>query len=292
MEELIRANKRRSLLLVVAVVALLALMGAAWGAFGGTPLGGLVAGMLLGGVAGIWAFQQSDQSVLRAAGARPVTRTEDAFLFHTAGGLALAAGIPAPKMYIVEDSAPNAFATGRDPEHATICVTRGLVDKLERLELEGVVAHEMAHIRNYDIRYLSMVAVLVGTVVFAADLLRHRVFWRPARGRRGGGQGALMILVVVAAVAAPLLAVLLRAAVSRQREYLADASGAELTRYPEGLAAALEKITADTEPLEVANRGTAHLYVVNPLLEYRGRATDWFSTHPPTDERIRRLRSM
>lgn len=292
MEEIIRANKRRSLLLVAAVIGLLALMGAAWGAFGGTLLGGLAAGTLLGGIVGIWAYQQSDQSVLRAAGARPVTRKEDAFLFHTAEGLALAAGIPAPKMYIVEDSAPNAFATGRDPEHATICVTRGLVDKLDRLELEGVVAHEMAHIRNYDIRYLSMVAVLVGTVVFAADLLRHRVFWRPARGRRSGGQGALVLLVVVAAVAAPFLAMLLRAAVSRQREYLADASGAQITRYPEGLAGALEKIAADTEPLEVANRGTAHLYVVNPLLEYRGRATDWFSTHPPTDERIRRLRSM
>jgi len=292
MEELIRANKRRSLFLVLGVIMLLALLGAAWGAFGGTPLGGLAAGTLLGGVLSLWAYHQSDQSVLRAAGARPVTRQEDAFLFHTAEALALGAGIPAPRMYVLEDSAPNAFATGRAPEEASICVTRGLIDKLDRLELEGVVAHEMAHIRNYDTRYMSMVAVLVGTVVFLADMARYRLSWRPSRSRRGGRQGVVLFLVLLAALLAPLVALLLRAAVSRQREYLADASGAQITRYPEGLASALGKIAADAEPLEVANRGTAHLYIVNPLLEYRGRANDWFSTHPPTDERIRRLRSM
>jgi heat shock protein HtpX len=292
MEEIIRANKRRSLLLVAGVVALLALVGAGWGSFGGTVVGGMLAGTLLGGGACLWAWHQSDQSILRSAGARPVTRKEDAFLFHTAEGLALAAGIPAPRMYLIEDSAPNAFATGRDPGHASICLTRGLLSKLDRLELEGVMAHEMAHVRNYDIRYMSMVAVLVGSIVFAADLLRRRLFWGTGRARRGRSQGALVLVAVAAAFLAPVVAMLLRAAVSRQREFLADASGAQLTRYPEGLARALEKIAADTEPLEVANRGSAHLYFVNPLLEYRGRVTDWFDTHPPTDERIRRLRSM
>lgn len=293
MDEYIRANKRRSLILVLAFIAILAGFGALWGYAGGSVYGGLGAGILLGGMMTFWAYNQGDQSILRSAGARPVTRQEDAFLFHTSEGLAIAAGLPPPRMYILEDSAPNAFATGRDPQHATICVTRGLIDKLERIELEGVFAHEMAHIKNYDIRYLSMVAVLVGTVIFLADLSRYRLMWGGRRhGRGGAGGGVAVLLLIVAAIVAPLVAYALRAAVSRQREYLADATGAELTRYPEGLAKALEKISADTEPLETANRGTAHMYFVNPLLEYRSRSNDWFDTHPPTVERIKRLRSM
>jgi len=292
MEEIIRANKRRSNLLMAAFIAVIGLLGALWGLFGGSAWGGLGAGLILGGIIAFWAFEQGGSSILRSAGARPVTRKEDAFLFHTSEGLAIAAGIPAPQVYIIEDSAPNAFATGRDPDHAVICVTRGLIDKLDRLELEGVIAHEMAHIKNYDIRYLSVVAVLVGTIVFIADLTRIQLRWGGRRRGRGGGQNLALILLLLAAVLAPLVAYLLRAAVSRQREFLADASGAQLTRYPEGLAGALEKISADTEPLEAANRGTAHLYVVNPLLEYRSRRNDWFDTHPPTDERIQRLRAM
>lgn len=292
MEELIRANKRRSNLLLAGFILLIGIFGAAWGAAGGTVWGGLGAGLLLGGLVSIWAFQQGDQSILRSAGARPVTREEDAFLFHTSEGLAIAAGVPPPRMYIIEDSAPNAFATGRDPDHAVICVTRGLIDKLDRLELEGVVAHEMAHIRNYDIRYLSIVAVLVGTIVFLADLTRHRLRWGGRSRSRNSAQGIAMLILLLAAILGPLVAYLLRAAVSRQREFLADTTGAQLTRYPEGLASALEKISADNEPLEAANRGTAHLYFVNPLLEFRNRQNDWFDTHPPTAERIQRLRAI
>jgi len=195
-------------------------------------------------------------------------------------------------LYLIGDSAPNAFATGRDPQHAAIVVTTGLLDKLDRLELEGVIAHEMAHIQNYDIRLSTIAAVLVGTVVLLSDVFLRSMRWGRRRGSRKSGSGLLVLVGLVLAILAPLAAQLLRMAVSRNREYLADASGAMLTRFPDGLAGALEKISADPEPLEAANKATAHLYIINPLREWGGWANSLFSTHPPVEERVRRLRAM
>src|SRR3990170_2114131 len=216
---------------------------------------GLVAAAVIA-TAGAWAsYYYSDRIVLAISQAREVTPEEHPFLHNTGEGLAIAAGLPKPRLYLIQDSAPNAFATGRDPEHAVIVVTSGLLEKLSRLELEGVIAHEMAHIQHFDIRLSTLVVVLVGIV-------------------------------------APIAAQLIRFAISRQREYLADAGGAMLTRYPEGLATALEKLDADREPLEVANKATAHLYIVNPLKEWGGTLNGLFNTHPPIEERVRRLRGL
>jgi heat shock protein HtpX len=222
-----------------------------------------------------------------------VDRKQNPYLANVVEGLAIAAGVPPPKTYIIEDSAPNAFATGRNPESSAVAVTTGLLDKLNRLELEGVIAHEMSHVRNYDIRYATFVVILVGTVALLSDWMRRSFFFRGRRGRKSGAGGGIIVLIaLLLAILAPIVAQLIRLAISRQREYLADANGALLTRYPEGLASALEKISKDKEPLEVANKATANLYIVNPLLEHRGKLNDLFSTHPPVEDRIKRLRAM
>ena len=212
-----------------------------------------------------------------------------------------------PKIYIIEDTALNAFATGRDPEHAVICFTTGILQKLEKTELEGVVAHELSHIGNYDIRVMTLVVVLVGTVTLLADwMLRASIFGGRRKSNSGGGGQLQLILIIVGlvlAILSPIIATLIKLAVSRKREFLADASGALLTRYPEGLAKALEKISADREPLEAANKATAHMYIVNPFHEDSNKnqlnpqkGKGWFSslfnTHPPVEERIKRLREM
>jgi heat shock protein HtpX len=203
-----------------------------------------------------------------------------------------------PKVYIIEDSAPNAFATGRDPEHASVAVTSGLLEKLDRDELQGVIAHEMSHVGNFDIRYAMLVGVLVGTTVLISDFFL-RGLWLGG-GSRGGGRGEgggyiqliMIVVAIVLAILAPLFARLLQLSISRQREYLADASAVRLTRNPKGLADALQKISGDREVLEAANRATAHLYIVNPVKSFEKRAKGLFSTHPPIGERIEILRSM
>ncbi len=241
-------------------------------------------------------YYYSHKLVLAISRAKLVQKKDNPYLVNTVEGLAIAAGIPMPRIHIIEDTAPNAFATGRNPQNSAIVVTSGLLQKLNRLELEGVIAHEMSHIKNYDIRYATLVAVLVGTVALFSDWMRRSFWWgRAAKARRikGGPTVAIfMILAVLLSILAPLVARLIQTAISRQREYLADSSGALLTRYPEGLALALEKIAADTEPLEVANKATAHLYIVNPLIEHRSKLNNLFSTHPPIEERIKRLRAM
>ena len=238
-------------------------------------------------------YYYSDKIVLSTSRARPVTKEEEPYLWNTVEGLSIAAGLPMPRLYLIEDSAPNAFATGRDPRHAAIAVTRGLLDKLDRLELEGVIAHEMSHIGNYDIRFMTLVAVLVGTVVLLSDWMMRSVWYGRGRSSRRSGAGGLLLLIGLIFVAlSPLIATLMQLALSRRREFLADASGALLTRYPEGLASALEKLTADTDPLEVANNATTHLYIINPLTEHKGWSAGLFSTHPPIEERINRLRAM
>jgi len=237
----------------------------------------------------------SDKIVLAMSGAKEVTHENGREIYHIVENLCITAGLPVPKIYIIEDTAPNAFATGRDPEHAVICLTTGILQKLEKTELEGVIAHELSHIGNRDILLSTVVVVLVGFVTLLADWFRHWAFWGGGRRRsdgEGGGQlrMIMMIVAIVLSILAPIAAVLMQLAISRKREFLADADGALLTRYPEGLARALEKISADTEPLEAANRATAHLFIINP---FKGKKlTKLFMTHPPIEERVKALRGI
>ncbi len=245
-------------------------------------------------------YYNSDRIILRMSRARPVSDTEPlhVYLKNTVEGLAIAAGIPPPRLYIMDDTAPNAFATGRNPEHAAIAVTSGLLQKLNRSELEGVLAHEMSHVKNYDILLGSIAVILVGVVALLSDWLLRSFRYSAGRSRRSRSRGSgqahaiILLIAILLAILAPIIAQLLRLAVSRKREFLADANGAFLTRYPEGLASALKKLDADTEPLEVANKSTAHLYIVNPLREHASLLNNLFSTHPPTEERIAALERM
>lgn len=293
MYEQIASNVRRTYIVIFFFILLIVLMGYAFAEWTGTPEL-LPLAVIFAIVTSVGSYYHSDRIVLAMSHARPATREQHAYLVNSIEGLAIAAGLPTPKLYIIDDTAPNAFATGRDPEHAVICVTTGLIQKLNRLEIEGVLAHEMAHIKAYDIRLMALVAVLAGTVVLLADWMRKSMWWGGGRGRRLRGicHPVIMIVVLIAVLFAPLIATLMRLALSRRREYLADAQGALLTRYPEGLASALEKIAADPEPLEVANKATAHMYVYNPLRDYGGWLNSLFSTHPPIEDRIRRLREM
>ena len=235
----------------------------------------------------------SDKIVLAMSGAKEVTHDNARELYHLVENLCITAGLPVPKIYIIEDSAPNAFATGRNPEHGVICVTTGILQKLEKVELEGVLAHELSHIGNRDILLSTVVVVMVGFVTLLADWFRSSLFF--GRGRdndREGGQLELIFFVVgiVLSILAPIAAMLMQLAISRKREFLADADGALLTRYPEGLARALEKISADQEPLEAANRATAHLYITNP---FKGKnVSKLFMTHPPIEDRVKALRGI
>jgi len=235
----------------------------------------------------------SDKIVLAMSGAKAVTHEQGREIYHLVENLCITAGLPVPKIYIIQDSAPNAFATGRDPEHGVICFTTGIIQKLEKVELEGVIAHELSHIGNKDILLSTVIVVMVGFVTLLADWFRHWAFFGGRRRNNDGGgglQATLMLVALILSVLAPIAALLMQLAISRKREFLADADGALLTRYPEGLARALEKISADTEPLEAANRATAHLYIVNP---FKGKKlSKLFSTHPSLEDRIKALKGM
>lgn len=291
------ANRRNSFFLLVAFGLLIGALGFVLGEYSGFGPWGLPVALGAAGVMAFTSYYHSDSIVLGISQARPADRQQYPQLVNAVEGLAIAAGIPAPRTFVIEDTAPNAFATGRDPAHAAVCVTTGLLAKLDRLELEGVLAHELAHIRNYDVRLVTLAAVLVGSAALLSDWFLRGTRWgllRGGRGSRNSGGALLGIAALLLALLAPIAAQLLRLALSRQREFLADANGALLTRYPEGLASALEKIAADSEPLEVANRATAPLYIVNPLHDDRGKrgGAGLFDTHPPIEERIRRLRSL
>ena len=237
----------------------------------------------------------SDKIVLAMSSAKELTHDNGREIYHIVENLCITAGLPVPKIYIIDDSAPNAFATGRDPQHGVICLTTGIIAKLEKNELEGVIAHELSHIGNRDILLSTVVVILVGFVTLLADWFRHWAFWggrRRDNNSEGGGQLQILLIVlaIVHSILAPIAAVLMQLAISRKREFLADASGALLTRYPEGLASALEKISADQEPLEAANRATAHLYITNP---FKGKKiSSLFMTHPSIEERVAKLRSL
>jgi len=300
--ERISRNRRNSLLLIAAFLAFITIFGYVIGyAWLGDPLralAGLAFALVIGAVAGLISYYAGDRMVLAASRAREITHDEAPVLFNVVEEMSIASGLPMPKVYIVDDSAPNAFATGRDPEHATVAVTSGLLEKLDRDELQGVMAHEMSHVANFDIRYSMLVGILVGTTVLISDFfLRGLWFGGRGGGRRngdGGGQLQLIMMVVaiVLAILAPLFARLLQLSISRQREFLADATAVRLTRNPKGLADALQKISGDREVLEAANRATAHLYIVNPIKQFEKRSKGLFSTHPPIEERIQILRAI
>jgi heat shock protein HtpX len=301
MYEQISRNKWKSAALVVFFMAFIFLLTWFFEYVTGWGEGGLVLAVFVAmGLAAV-GYYASDKIVLGISRARPVTKDEFPYLYNVVEGLAIAAGVPAPKCYVIEDTAPNAFAAGRKPETAAICVTTGLLEKLNRVELEGVVAHEMSHVKNYDVRLQTVVVVMAGVVALLSDWMLRSFFWGGGRrrgrskGGSGGAEGVLVLVGLALAVLSPFIATIIQLAVSRKREFLADASGAMLTRYPAGLASALRKISADTEPLEAANKATAHLYIVNPLKNLKGGNSGLnrlFSTHPPIEERIAALERM
>ncbi|MFC1727703.1 M48 family metallopeptidase [Patescibacteria group bacterium] len=295
--EQVDRNKKKSAIIMVLFVVFVTVF--AWlmaQAFGyNLSLVGIA--LILAGMTSFAGYWWSDKIILKISKARLAQREKDFLFFTVAENLALAAQIPKPKLYVIDDSAPNAFATGRDPDHAVICATTGLLQKLDRTELEGVIAHEISHVRNFDIRLMSVVTVLVGMVTLLADwFLRGTVFQKRSRSKNSGQLGAiLLVLGVVLAILSPLIANLIKLALSRRRELLADASAVKLTRFPDGLARALEKIAVDKEPLEAANKATAHLYISNPLKNHHdsiGWFAGLFNTHPPVEERVQALRQM
>jgi heat shock protein HtpX len=301
------ANRRNSFLLALVVIAFLGLLGFAIGySIGyanGDPvlwaIGALIIAVLFGVLSALASFYRGDQLVLASSHAQEIGPQQAPALFNVVNEMAVAAGVPMPKVYIIEDPSPNAFATGRDPQHSSVAITSGLLSKLNREELQGVIGHEMSHIRNYDIRFTLIVGVLVGSIALLAQIFLRYTFWFGG-GRRsnndnnsGGGGLAVIFLVVgiVMAILAPIFTTLVQMAVSRQREYLADASSVELTRNPHGLESALAKLAADNESLHSANGATQHLYIVNPLKKLGGGSA-LFSTHPPIVDRINRLRQL
>ncbi|MBI2607281.1 MAG: M48 family metallopeptidase [Candidatus Doudnabacteria bacterium] len=248
----------------------------------------------------LFSYFFSDRVALGISHAKQINRSDDEDLYRTVENLSIAAGLPTPKIYLINDTAMNAFATGRDPKHATVAITSGLRSQLSKPELEGVMAHELSHIGNYDIRLSTIIVVLVGIIALISDWMLRISFYggRRRSNNNSGGNGIILLIGVVLAFLSPLIATLIQLAISRKREYLADASGALLTRYPQGLAQALEKISHDHEPLEVANKATAHLYFSDPLDEHKrkkdgiGKFASLFQTHPPIADRITRLRQM
>ena len=295
-------NRRNSFLLAAFVVVLLGALGLTIGwAVTGDPRAAIpstIAAIVIGLVAALGSYYLGDSLVLKVSGATEVTKESAPQLINVVQEMAIASNVPMPRVYLIDDTAPNAFATGRDPKHASVAITTGLLQKLDREELQGVMAHELSHVRNYDIRFSLLVGVLVGSVALLADFFLRFTFWGGGGRRRGGDRdsgGAQMVVLVIAlllAVVAPIAARLVQLAISRQREYLADASAVELTRNPVGLEQALAKIAADPEVLEVANRATQHLYFENPIKKFEQRSSKLFDTHPPVLDRVNRLRSL
>ncbi len=290
----ISANKTKTWLLMAGFMAMFLLLSWVLSEVSGYGTNLVVGALVLVLLLNIGTYYYGDQLVLAMSRAKPARREEHFDFFTVAENLSLAAGIPKPKLYVIEDTAMNAFATGRDPQHAVVVATTGILTRLDRRELEGVIAHELSHIKNFDIRLLLITTVLVGTLAFLTDWFLRSLWWGDRRKHHRGGSGILLLLGIVLAIISPLLAQIIQLAISRQREFLADASGAYLTRYPEGLAKALEKIGQDREVLEAATNATAHLYIVNPFKnkDFGAWFASLFNTHPPLEERIKRLRAI
>lgn len=289
----ISANRFKSFSLMfifaLVVIGIGYFLGLRWG----NPYAGLMVAFALSSVMAFVSYYWSDRIVLAMSNAQPVEKHDVPELYNVVEEMSIAAGLPMPRVYIIDDPAPNAFATGRNPEHAVVAATTGLLDLTNRDELEGVIAHEMSHVGNYDILFQTLAVVMAGMVVLMSVWLRNSYFFgsRRRNDREGGNLGAILMIVgLILAILAPIFAQLLRLAISRKREYMADASGVKLTRYPEGLASALEKLASYKRPMQTANSATAPLYIVNPFSA--AGVANLFSTHPPIEERIRRLRAM
>lgn len=295
--QLVAQNKRRSWLVLLGFVAVVTSLG--WllvTAANYDPFLVVFVG-LFSAVGSLISYWFSDQIVLGISGARPATRKEFFDFYTVSENLAASQQLPMPKLYVIDDTAMNAFATGRDPQHAVICATTGLLNRLSRSEVEGVIAHELAHVRNFDIRLMTLVSVLVGFIVLLADwMLRSMAVSRRDNDSESKAGPILMVIALVAAILTPIIAQIIKLAVSRSREFVADADGVAMTKNPQGLILALEKLGQDREPLEAANKATAHLFIVSPLdnlgKEDRGFFANLFSTHPPLTDRIAALRSL
>ncbi len=294
------SNKRKTIFLLFGFMIFIIIVGFVFSEAMGSR-GILYFAVIFSSVMSFISYWWSDKIVLAMSSAKQIKFEDNKELYRIVENLCITAGLPTPKIYIINDTAPNAFATGRDPEHAVVAVTKGLLQKLDRSELEGVIAHELSHIGNRDILIATIVTVLVGVVVLLADWFRRWTFFGGGRRRSSKNSGNLQLIIFIVAIIlsilAPVFAYLMQFAISRKREFLADADGALLTRYPDGLARALEKISADPEKLEVANRATAHLYISSPFKTDRpgakiGFFKKAFLTHPPVEERIANLRGM
>ncbi|NCS31894.1 M48 family metallopeptidase [bacterium] len=291
MYEQIASNKRKSWIIMATFIVVIVGMGYVFDQALQAGYSLFIIAIIFAIFSSFTSYYFSDSISIAMSGAKEVSKSNEVRLYRIVENLSIATGItPPPKVYVIEDMAINAFATGRDPNHAAVAVTRGALVKLEDLELEGVIAHEMSHIKNYDIRTMAIAVVLVGIIAMAGELFIRSQFFRG--GDRKEGNGLMMVFAIIGAILAPLMAQLLKMALSRQREFLADASAVNITRYPEGLARALEKIAGDPDPLDHANSATAHLYISNPLKKRGEKISNMFSTHPPIEERIARLRSM
>jgi heat shock protein HtpX len=275
------------------VISVVYVFARAWGFDEVGGLGVVGFALIFTGIMNFVSYFWSDKIVLGVSRAKAIQKKDNPELYRLVENLTIAAGLPLPKIYTIDDSAPNAFATGRDPKHAAIAFTTGILSKLNKQELEGVAAHELSHVGNRDTLVMTIVSVLVGTIALLADFFL-RSMWHSSGDRDSKGNQIFMIIAIIAAILAPIIATLIQLAVSRRREFLADASGVLLTRYPEGLASALRKISGDKEALEVANRGTAHLYIINPLKgkDVAGFMAGLFNTHPPIEARIKALQEM
>ncbi len=292
----IDSNKRKTAILISLFIAFILLIGWTFSIYSESGYFGIGIAAIFSIFMTLIGYYQGDKIALMASGARAITQGENLYVSRMVENLSITSGIPAPKIYIIDDSAINAFATGRDPQHASIAVTRGAIEKLENEELEGVIAHELSHIKNYDIRLMTVILVLVGLIALLSEwFVRVRWFRGGSNRDSRGASGIQLVLLVVGLVLlilAPIIGKIIQLAISRKREFLADASGALRTRYPEGLARALEKIGAQNQPLARANNATAHLYIANPFATTKHFLSSLFSTHPPLKERIGELRKM
>ena len=301
MHELISSNKRRTVLLMSVFVALLVLVGMAVGVLMGNGTGGTIIALVIAGFMAFGSYWKADAIALAVSRAVPADPTEYARLHNLVEGLCIAAGLPKPGVYIVNDPAPNAFATGRNPHHAAIAVTTGLLEKMNRVELEGVIAHELSHVRNYDILVSTLAVTMVGAIALLTDITLRMMWWNGGRASRDGdrenGSNPLAYLGIILLIVSPLVARLMQAAISRNRESLADASACQMTRYPPGLISALEKLRDDVTVTHSASMATAHMWIEQPLSGV-GDAGRWskfhnlFNTHPPLEERIARLKEL
>ncbi|MBI5044315.1 MAG: M48 family metallopeptidase [Candidatus Levybacteria bacterium] len=288
-------NKRNTIVIMVLFAVFVTTVGYVYGkASGGGGSAYAVIAFIFALISTVGSYFYSDKLVLATTRAQKIVKKDNPQLFTIVENLAIGAGIPMPEVYIANDPQPNAFATGRDPKHAVVCVTTGLLERLNKVELEGVIAHELSHIKNLDIRLMAVVAILVGFVAILADMFMRSLWFRDSDRDNDRGNGIFLILALIFAILSPIIATLIQLAVSRKREFLADASGALLTRYPDGLADALEKIAQDPHQTKVATPATAHLFFSNPFREKK--ASSWFvslfNTHPPFEERVKILREM